>query len=255
MSQPGSRRSTPAQAAPRHRQGLGAIDADRFDLAAAVGGWQGVVESVAPTLVFISVLVIRPRDLIVALGASLGVSAVGLLARLVARQPLTQVIGGAVLALISAAWAWRTGEASDFYALGLIINTVWLAVTAGSLVVRWPLVGVLLEVWRHAAQDERPEEPEDTPSDSRTGPIGTPMSAWRTSSGSAELRRRYTLATAVLSSAFALRLVVEAPLYLLGEPALGALGVARLILGVPLYALTLWFVWRIARPQPGPAGG
>lgn len=253
MSRPGGHRNAPTRVAPRRRQGLGAIDAERFDVAAAVGGWQGVVESVAPTLVFVSVLVVRPRDLVVALVASLSISAVGLIARLVARQPLTQVISGAVLALISAAWAWRTGEASNFYVFGLVVNAVWLAVTAGSLAVRWPLVGVLLEVWRYTAQDERPGEPEDTPPDSRAGPDGddkAPMFAWRTAPGSAETRRRYTLATAVLSSAFALRVVVEVPLYLLGEPALGALGVARLVLGVPLYALTLWIVWRIARPQP-----
>ena len=96
MSQPGSRRNTPAQAAPRRRQGLGAVDAERFDVAAAVGGWQGVVESVAPTLVFISVLVVRPGNLVVALAASLSISVIGLIARLVARQGLTQVIGGAV---------------------------------------------------------------------------------------------------------------------------------------------------------------
>ena len=49
---------------------------------------------------------------------------------------------------------------------------------------------------------------------------------------------------------FALRLVVEVPLYLAGESALSALGVARLVLGVPLYAVCLWFAWLIARPRP-----
>ena len=59
---------------------------------------------------------------------------------------------------------------------------------------------------------------------------------------------------------FALRLGVEVPLYLAGQDALGALGVARLVAGVPLFALTLWFIWLLVRParqvqSPQPAEG
>jgi hypothetical protein len=46
----------------------------------------------------------------------------------------------------------------------------------------------------------------------------------------------------------ALRLVVEVPLYLMGDPGLVALGTMRLILGVPLYALGLWLAWLVTRP-------
>jgi len=38
------------------RTGLGAIDSERFDAMAAVGGWRGVLESVVPTLVFVLVM-------------------------------------------------------------------------------------------------------------------------------------------------------------------------------------------------------
>ena len=153
------------------------------------------------------------------------------MARLAARQGLTQVIGGAVLALISAAWAWRTGKAEDFYITGLLINAGWLAVTAGSLALRWPLVGVLMGLWR-ATTDSGD---------------GQGWAAWRKDPALKGDRRRYPWGTAVLAGMFALRLVVELPLYLAG--AVGPLGVARIILGVPLYALTLWIVWLLVLPR------
>lgn len=204
---------------PRAREGLGVISAENFDLAAVVGGWRGVIEAVVPTLVFITVLVLRPDALLIALGASLAVSGVALLARLLAKQPPTQVFSGLILALISAAWAWRTGQAANFYASGLIVNAIWLTATLISLLVRRPLVGLLFNLW-HVARERGVSQ------------------------------RRYAQATGVLAGMFALRLIVEVPLYLAGESALSALGVARLVLGVPLYAVCVWFVWLIARPRP-----
>ena len=91
--------------APRTATGLGALDADRFDVAAAVGGWRGVLESAVPTLVFVIIMAVAPTALAAALVASLAVSAVALIARLAQRQGLRQVAGGALVALVSAAWA------------------------------------------------------------------------------------------------------------------------------------------------------
>ena len=45
---------------------------------------------------------------------------------------------------------------------------------------------------------------------------------------------------------FAARLLVQVPLYLAEN--LTGLGVARLVMGVPLYALTLWLAWLVSRP-------
>ena len=42
------------------RTGLGAIDSERFDALAAVGGWRGILESVVPTLMFVLVMAVRP---------------------------------------------------------------------------------------------------------------------------------------------------------------------------------------------------
>ena len=72
-------------------------------------------------------------------------------------------------------------------------------------------------------------------------------------------RRRYTWATWVWVAMFALRLLVQVPLYL--GASVGWLGTARLVMGVPLWALTLWVTWLLVRtpgssraPSRPPAG-
>ena len=229
---------------PPARTGLGAIDAERFNVASAVGGRRGVIESTAPTLVFVVVMAVRPSALVAALAASLAVSGAALAARLAQRQGLTQVLGGAVLALASAAWAWRSGEASNFYATGLLINAVWLAGCLLSLAVGRPLVGILMGLWRAAAGGS-----------ARPGGGSDADDAVRSEDAAARAaeHRRHRAATAVLAAMFALRLAVEVPLYLTGAAGVGALGVARLVLGLPLFALTAWFIWLLVRDPARPA--
>ena len=229
---------------PPARTGLGAIDAERFNVASAVGGRRGVIESTAPTLVFVVVMAVRPSALVAALAASLAVSGAALAARLAQRQGLTQVLGGAVLALVSAAWAWRSGEASNFYATGLLINAAWLAGCLLSLAAGRPLVGILMGLWRAAAGGS-----------ARPGGGSDADDAVRSEDAAARAaeHRRHRAATAVLAAMFALRLAVEVPLYLAGAAGVGALGVARLVLGLPLFALTAWFVWLLVRDPARPA--
>lgn len=238
------------------RTGLGAIDSQRFDAIAAVGGWRGILESVVPTLMFVLVIAVRPVALVAALIASLAISAICFVARLVQRQSPAQVLGGVVLVLVSALWAWRSGDASNFYATGLMINAVWLVACLVSLLIGWPIVGALMTLW-HRVTDESerregggaskdPEGPQAPQADD--DPAALP-SAWRTDPSLRHVRRRYHAGTWVLTLMFALRLVVEVPLYLAGAQAVSYLGAARLILGVPLYAVTLWFIWLLVAPS------
>lgn len=221
--------------------GLGALGAERFDAVSAVGGWRGVLESTVPILVFVVILAMAPTALTTALVASLTVSGVALLARLAQRgrrRDLKQVAGGALVTVLSAVWAWRSGQASNFYATGLVINAVCLLAFLGSLLLRRPVIGVLMELWHPTSggDAESPETPESG-------------SSWRTDPARAGIRRRYAIATGVLAAVFVLRLLVEVPLYLAGEAALGALGVSRVVLGLPLYGLGIWFAWLIVRPS------
>ena len=220
--------------------GLGALGAERFDAVSAVGGWRGVLESAVPILVFVVILAVAPTALTTALVASLTVSGVALLARLAQRgrrRNLKQVAGGALVTVLSAAWAWRSGQASNFYATGLVINAVCLLAFLGSLLLRRPVIGMLMELW-HPTSGGDAESPSPASG-----------SSWRTDPARAGIRRRYAIATGVLAAVFVLRLLVEVPLYLAGEAALGALGVSRVVLGLPLYGLGIWFAWLIVQPS------
>ncbi len=240
----------------RPARGVGALGAQSFDALAALGGWRGVTESVAPTLVFVLVLAARPSALLAALGASLALSALALAARLLRHEPPTQAVGGAALAALSAAWAWHSGSATDFYATGLLVNAAWLAGSLASLALGWPVVGLALNGVQAlagatgAGGQDAAQAPRDAPVPDAPAPW-----AWRTDPDLRHLNRRYRLGTWILAAMFATRLAVETPLYLAG--ATGPLGAARLALGVPLFALTLWLIWLLVGPAhhaaPGPS--
>lgn len=231
----------------RPARGVGALGSQSFDALAALGGWRGVTESVAPTLVFVLVLAARPSALLAALGASLALSALALAARLLRHEPPTQAVGGAALAALSAAWAWHSGSATDFYATGLLVNAAWLAGSLASLALGWPVVGLALNGVQAlagatgAGGQDAAQAPRDAPVPDAPAPW-----AWRTDPDLRHLNRRYRLGTWILAAMFATRLAVETPLYLAG--ATGPLGAARLALGVPLFALTLWLVWLLVGP-------
>ena len=231
----------------RPARGVGALGSQSFDALAALGGWRGVTESVAPTLVFVLVLAARPSALLAALGASLALSALALAARLLRHEPPTQAVGGAALAALSAAWAWHSGSATDFYATGLLVNAAWLAGSLASLALGWPVVGLALNGVQAlagatgAGGQDAAQAPRDAPVPDAPAPW-----AWRTDPDLRHLNRRYRLGTWILAAMFATRLAVETPLYLAG--ATGPLGAARLALGVPLFALTLWLIWLLVGP-------
>jgi hypothetical protein len=225
--------STPRPAAgPAQRAGgLSQAAGSDFSMAAAVGGPRGLLEAVLPGLLFVVVYTVG-RDLRSALVAALASSGVLLAARLVQRSQLTQAVGGAVGVGICALVAARTGRAEDFFLVGLLTNLGYGSVYALSTlrfprigpIPAWgpfPVLGLLL------------------------GPLTGEGLAWRRDP---RRLRAYRLVTWLWVAMFALRLAVQVPLYLAG--AVGALGAARLAMGVPLFALTAWLTWLVLRAVP-----
>lgn len=233
------------------RRGMRAVTADSFSFADAVGGVRGVVEAVLPGLVFVVVFVIT-TDLVPALATSAGAALIAVVARLVQRTPITQALGGMLGIAVGVVWAWRSGEAQDFYVWGLWTNAAYLLAFLVSIVARWPLVGLFLEairagfsdpatVKREAGRDE--EQTDDTAA--QPNPFAA-LTAWRSDP---DLVRRYTVASWFWVALFAIRLAVKVPLYLSGD--VGWLGTMHLVLGVPLWALVLWLTWVVVRdPRP-----
>lgn len=205
-----------AAAAPTPR-GVGAVTSDDFSALGAVGGVRGLIESVLPGLIFV-VLYLLTYELAPALIGSLGVAVVATIARLVSGTTLQQALAGFAGVAIGAIWAWRTGEAQDYFAFGLWTNAAYLVACVISILARWPLVGLVVGVL-----------------------VGKPT-AWR---AIPVQRRAFAWATWVWAILFGARLAVQLPLYL--GASVGWLGSMRLLMGVPLWALALWFTWILVR--------
>lgn len=220
--QPDERTETQADREPGQR-GLRQLGSGQFDGLAAIGGWRGMVESVAPGLVFVVVFV-ATREIMPAVVASVVVALVATVARLVQRTPVTQAVGGLLGIGIGAVWAWRSGAAENFFAWGLLTNAAFAVGVTISILVGWPVVGVIVATLFGRSHD------------------------WRED---AERRKRYALASWLWVGVFVLRLAVQLPLYLNAEA--GWLGAARLVMGLPLWALVLWVTWVLVNPRAAPA--
>lgn len=200
-----------------------------FDVAAAIGGRRGLVEGVVPSLVFVLTFT-ATRELAWSVWGAVGVAVALAAVRLVQRQSLQQALGGLVGVAIAAFFAARSGQAVDFYLPSLLKNVGYAAAYLVSILVRWPLLGVLV------------------------GPLTGEGMAWRRDP--ARLRA-YTLASWAWVAMFLVRVAVQYPLY--QAQALEALGFASVVLGLPLFGLTIYVSWLILRrvppATPAPAPG
>lgn len=204
--------------------GIERRDDGQIDVLKTIGGVRGLVESLLPGLVFLAVFTLS-QQLNAALVASVAVALVFTVLRLVRRGTLTQALTGLAGVAICAIFSRVTGEAKDYYVPGFYTNLAYGGALIVSILVRWPLMGVVF------------------------GFIRSESTGWRAS----RLRaRQYAWATWIVVAVFAARLAVQVPLYFADNvPALGA---ARLAMGVPLYAAGLWVAWMISRPQQNTAG-
>jgi hypothetical protein len=196
-----------------------------IDVLKSAGGVQGIAESIVPGLVFLVAFTIT-RELTLSLAGALAAAAAFTVARLVQRRPLTQALAGVVGVGISAWLANTTGKAEDFYVLGFFTNIAYIAGMVISIALRWPLAGLLFGFIRNEGLDWR-KEPARV--------------------------KAYRLGTWVIVGVLALRLLVQVPLYFMGEQGLAALATTRLLMGAPLYILGVWVAWLISRPAVPPA--
>ena len=186
-----------------------------------IGGVRGVLESLAPALLFL-VLYVVTRDARLSVIAPLAVAVLAFGVRLARRQHLMGALTGLIGVVVCVGATLLTGRGQDFFLPGFWINGAWIAAHGISLIVGWPLVGLLLGFFRGS------------------------LTAWRQEPAFVRAARWLTLMWIGL---FALRLLVQVPLYLAsGSGSVGAieaLGLARLVMGVPLFALAALFTWQV----------
>ena len=188
-------------------------------LADAIGGWRGIIDSSLPALVFVISYLATSQNLTVSIWCALGAGAVIAIWRILRKQSLQQVLGGFGGVALSAFIASRTGNAADFFLPGLLINMAYGLAFAVSNLVRWPLVGV------------------------GVGAATGDIAGWRSDP---QLRRAYVIATWLWAGMFALKLAIQLPLYF--AEMVGALGVAKIVLGWPLMLLVGLVTYRLVKP-------
>jgi Protein of unknown function (DUF3159) len=176
-------------------------------LTALLGGRRAALDATVPAVAFVLGWLASGRSLGWGAGAAL-VSGIAVAALRWHRgdRPLAALLGllGVCLAALIALY---TGRAADFFLLQLLSNVVSALVWALSVLVRWPLLGLIV------------------------GGVLGQRTAWRRDP---DLLRAYSLASWVWVGQYLIRIAVFTPLWALG--AVVGLGVARVMLSWPLVA-------------------
>jgi hypothetical protein len=179
---------------------------DRFQASTALGPG-AFLDAGLPLVLFTAVYFLTDHNMTVAIWAALGSGAVLGVIRLARREPLQNVIAGFV--------------GLDIFLTGFAVNIGYGLAYLVSIIVRWPLLGVIV------------------------GLVTGQGTSWRRDPA---LFRAYLKASMLWVVMFALRLSVQVPLYLAGEDRLGWLAGARLAMSWPLFLLTAYLSWVIIRP-------
>jgi len=193
---------------------------DKSKVIKALGGKSGIFDSTVPSLIFLLAFNIT-HNLRECLYISIGCALALMIIRIFRKDTLMHSISGFIGVVFCGWFAWKTGSAKSYYAPSLWKNSAFAIVYLVSILIKWPLIGVML------------------------GPILGENFAWRKD---AKRSKAYSRASWIWFSLFAIRLLIQYPLY--KANALNALGVANVFLGFPLYLLTLWGTWLVIKSVP-----
>ncbi|WP_439709591.1 DUF3159 domain-containing protein [Micromonospora haikouensis] len=189
-----------------------------------LGGRRGAVDATAPPVAFAIGWLATGHSLVGGVAAAVVAGTAVAAWRLRRGDRPRSVLIGLLAVCVAALIALRTGRATDFFLVQVLSNVASALAWAVSIVVRWPLLGVLVGV----ALRQR--------------------GRWRRDPA---LLRAYGRGSWVWAATYALRVAVFVPLYLGGQVV--ALVVARVALTWPLVASALAVSWLVIR-RSLPAG-
>jgi hypothetical protein len=173
-----------------------------------MGGVMGMVDSGLPVVVFIVANMIGGLGWGIGAAVAAAVVIAGL--RIARKRPVTQAIGGLFGVGIAAYIAYRTDSAKGYFLLGIWSYLLYGGALLLSIIVRWPLIGVIWEA------------------------VNGRGTAWRKDRA---LVRKYDWATFVWVVVFGLRYLVQN--YLYDTDQVGWLAAFRLIMGYPLFVVAI----------------
>jgi hypothetical protein len=210
-------------------------------IAEQLGGVRGLIESSLPVLAFVVLNVVLGSAVLdlekrTALYWAIGGSVFSALAiggfRMARKQPVRHAVNGLFGIALGAYFAWRSGDAKNFYLPGILITFGQAGLLLISVVVRKPLIGYAWGVMANKGHQD-----------------------WF---GNARLFRTFQWLTLVWVASLSLRAGIQYYLWSLGEA--NALGVVRILISWPIYAATFaytaWAIHRVTTSQkeaaPGP---
>jgi hypothetical protein len=194
-----------------------ATAAPKVDLLAQVGGWQGMLYSTLPVVVF--VVANAMLTLPVTIGVSVGVAVALAAWRMWRGEKLASAAGGVIAVGVAGGLVAWTGSARDFFLLGIWVAAAGAVVTLASLLARRPVTGLIWNAVHGNRHDWRADRP---------------------------TLRAHDLATIAAFVVFAARFVVTQWLYT--ADATGGLAVAKIAMGTPLtIVMAAVVVWAFRR--------
>ena len=240
---------------------------DRHLVLEQLGGWRGMIDASLPTVAFVVANAIG--GLAAGVWAALGIALLIFVLRLVRRESVQQAVSGLLAIGVAVAIAAASGQARDFFVVGILRNAVVGVALVGSVPLRRPLVGVIAEFLAPSHLGSLASA--SVPGLSRFGraPVVALDAGPETAAGPAEpdpeperpwredrrLMRAYSWLTVMWGATFLLRVAVQALLYQENQVAL--LGTTSLILGLPVTAVaaaaTFWVIARLHRHRTAPA--
>ncbi|MET7901815.1 DUF3159 domain-containing protein [Streptomyces sp. NPDC005355] len=189
----------------------------------AFGGVRGMVDTTVPGLVFVLLYTLK-RDIHLAALASLGLTVLLAVARLVRKETLKHAFSGVLGVAFGAIFAMMSGDAKNFYLPGMLY-TLGLAIAyIVSAIFRYPLIGVLL------------------------GPMLKENLSWRTRNPGR--MRAYTKSTWAWGLILLAKSAVLFPLYWWGDAT--QLGWVKVALGIPPFLLCVYLTWIFLAKAPPP---
>ena len=181
-----------------------------------MGGPMGMIDSGLPVVVFIVANAIGGLGW--GIGAALAAAVLIAILRIARKRPVTQAVAGVFGVGIAAFIAYKTDSAKGYFLLGIWSYLIYCGALLVSILVRWPLIGVIWES------------------------INGKGTAWR---ADRKLVRRYDYATFVWVLVFAARYFVQN--YLYDTDQVSWLAAVRLLMGYPVFILAIAVsVWIVA---------
>ena len=193
---------------------------DREKVMQALGGKQGLIDSGLPAVVFLIVFNVK-HELRTALTFAIILATIFTILRLARKDTVQHAVTGLMGVLISAFFANKSGNPSDFYIPKLLTNLGYGSAYLIGNLVGWPLLGVVL------------------------GPLLGENFLWRND----PLRKKvYIRASWIWVALFFGRIAVQYPIYRSGN--VNLLGTVNLAMGYPLFFVAAYLSWLVIKTGP-----